>query len=170
MGILLSPRNLPSSPCTGGGDGIKEPMRSMKSHTSGGDGIKEPSALGAAAGVLCGHGYGSREGELTLHQRMDVLVGVARGLEYLHQFDIVHRDIKPANVLLDARMQAKVSDFGLVRMTEGTLVNPTRVVGTPGYLWCDAAGGDYNDSCSLQICSFVDETSALADPLTCTSF
>ncbi|CAI7905159.1 unnamed protein product [Closterium sp. NIES-53] len=79
------------------------------------------------------HG-GAREGELTLQQRMDVLVGVARGLEYLHQFDIVHRDVKPANVLLDARMQPKVSDFGLVRMTEGTTVNPTRVVGTPGYV------------------------------------
>ncbi|GJP66114.1 hypothetical protein CLOP_g23031 [Closterium sp. NIES-67] len=77
---------------------------------------------------------GAREGELTLQQRMEVLVGVARGLEYLHQFDIVHRDIKPANVLLDANMQAKVSDFGLVRMTEGTTVNPTRVVGTPGYV------------------------------------
>ncbi|CAI5470043.1 unnamed protein product [Closterium sp. Yama58-4] len=71
---------------------------------------------------------------LTLQQRMDVLVGVARGLEYLHQFDIVHRDIKPANVLLDAKMQAKISDFGLVRITEGTTVNPTRVVGTPGYV------------------------------------
>ncbi|CAI5941346.1 unnamed protein product [Closterium sp. NIES-64] len=77
---------------------------------------------------------GSKKGELTLQQRMDVLVGVARGLEYLHQFDIVHRDIKPANVLLDANMQPKVSDFGLVRMTEGTTVNPTRVVGTPGYV------------------------------------
>ncbi|CAI7745534.1 unnamed protein product [Closterium sp. NIES-53] len=77
---------------------------------------------------------GPKKGTLTLQQRMDVLVGVARGLEYLHQFDIVHRDIKPANVLLDARMQPKVSDFGLVRMTEGTTVNPTRVVGTPGYV------------------------------------
>ncbi|CAI6011165.1 unnamed protein product [Closterium sp. NIES-65] len=77
---------------------------------------------------------GPKKGTLTLQQRMDVLVGVARGLEYLHQFDIVHRDIKPANVLLDARMQPKISDFGLVRMTEGTTVNPTRVVGTPGYV------------------------------------
>ncbi|CAI5526917.1 unnamed protein product, partial [Closterium sp. Naga37s-1] len=77
---------------------------------------------------------GPKKGTLSLQQRMDVLVGVARGLEYLHQFDIVHRDIKPANVLLDARMQPKVSDFGLVRMTEGTTVNPTRVVGTPGYV------------------------------------
>ncbi|GJP48937.1 hypothetical protein CLOM_g8210 [Closterium sp. NIES-68] len=77
---------------------------------------------------------GPKKGSLSLEQRMEVVVGVARGLEYLHQFDIVHRDIKPANVLLDANMQAKVSDFGLVRMTEGTTVNPTRVVGTPGYV------------------------------------
>ncbi|CAI7824369.1 unnamed protein product [Closterium sp. NIES-53] len=60
--------------------------------------------------------------------------GGGTGVGVLHQFDIVHRDIKPANVLLDARMQPKVSDLGMVRMTEGTTVNPTRVVGTPGYV------------------------------------
>ncbi|CAI5505671.1 unnamed protein product [Closterium sp. Naga37s-1] len=77
---------------------------------------------------------GPKKGTLTLQQRMDVLVGVARGLEYLHQFDIVHRDIKPANVLLDARMQPKVSEFGLVRILQGTTVNPTHVVSNPGYM------------------------------------
>ncbi|GJP42749.1 hypothetical protein CLOM_g2284 [Closterium sp. NIES-68] len=75
-----------------------------------------------------------REGELSVQQRTEVLVGVARGLEYLHQFGIVHQDMKPANVLLDANMQAKVLDVGLVRMTEGTAVNHTRVVATPGYV------------------------------------
>ncbi|CAI5471548.1 unnamed protein product, partial [Closterium sp. Yama58-4] len=71
---------------------------------------------------------------LTLQQRVGILLGVARGLEYLHSFGIVHRDIKPANILLDAHMQAKVADFGLVHVGEGTATGFTRVLGTVGYV------------------------------------
>ncbi|CAI5493434.1 unnamed protein product [Closterium sp. Naga37s-1] len=71
---------------------------------------------------------------LTLQQRLDILVGAARGVEYLHSFGIVHRDIKPANILLDAHMQPKVADFGLVRGGEGTTMGSTRVMGTVGYV------------------------------------
>ncbi|CAI5479293.1 unnamed protein product [Closterium sp. Yama58-4] len=42
------------------------------------------------------------------------------GLQYLHDFGIVHRDIKPANILLDTDMQAKIADFGLVKLSGGT--------------------------------------------------
>ncbi|CAI7812944.1 unnamed protein product [Closterium sp. NIES-54] len=71
---------------------------------------------------------------LTIRQRLDILIGTARGLEYLHEFGVVHRDIKPANILLDVKMKAKVADFGLVRHGEGTSVAATRVMGTPGYV------------------------------------
>ncbi|CAI7887462.1 unnamed protein product [Closterium sp. NIES-54] len=71
---------------------------------------------------------------LAVRVRLDILIGMARGLEYLHSFGIVHRDIKPANILLDANMQAKIADFGLVRHGEGTSVIATRVMGTPGYV------------------------------------
>ncbi|CAI5462960.1 unnamed protein product [Closterium sp. Yama58-4] len=77
------------------------------------------------------------ERPLTLKQRLDILIGMARGLEYLHGFGIVHRDIKPANVLITDNMQAslaKIADFGLVRMGEGTTVGTTRIMGTPGYV------------------------------------
>ncbi|CAI5952063.1 unnamed protein product [Closterium sp. NIES-65] len=71
---------------------------------------------------------------LTLPQRLGILIGAARGLEYLHSFGFVHRDIKPANILIGADMQAKIADFGLVRVGEGTTVGSTRVMGTPGYV------------------------------------
>ncbi|CAI6001337.1 unnamed protein product, partial [Closterium sp. NIES-64] len=71
---------------------------------------------------------------LTLKQRLDILIGMARGFEYLHGFGIVHRDIKPANVLITNSMQAKIADFGLLRMGEGTTVGTTRIMGTPGFV------------------------------------
>ncbi|CAI5530822.1 unnamed protein product [Closterium sp. Naga37s-1] len=76
---------------------------------------------------------------LSLQQRLDILIGAARGLEYLHSFGIVHRDIKPANILVTTDMQAKLADFGLVRVEEGSLVGSTRVVGTPGFVDPDYA-------------------------------
>ncbi|CAI7836012.1 unnamed protein product [Closterium sp. NIES-54] len=71
---------------------------------------------------------------LSLKQRLDILIGIARGFEYLHSFGIVHRDIKPANILITDDMQAKIADFGLLRMGEGTTVGTTRIMGTPGYV------------------------------------
>ncbi|GJP29542.1 hypothetical protein CLOM_g17129 [Closterium sp. NIES-68] len=71
---------------------------------------------------------------LTLQQRLDILVGVARGLEYLHKFGMVHRDIKPPNILIDENMQPKVADFGLVRAGDVTGLHSTRLLGTVGYM------------------------------------
>ncbi|CAI5490616.1 unnamed protein product [Closterium sp. Naga37s-1] len=75
---------------------------------------------------------------LSLKQRIDILIGVAKGLQYLHDFGIVHRDIKPANILLGAKMEAKVADFGLVKLLGGTTISTseqaTRVMGTPVYV------------------------------------
>jgi len=48
--------------------------------------------------------------------RFNIIVGIARGLAYLHeevQPPIIHRDIKAANILLDKNYNAKIVDFGL---------------------------------------------------------
>ncbi|KAK1632670.1 hypothetical protein QYE76_006985 [Lolium multiflorum] len=63
-----------------------------------------------------------------------------RGLEYLHKAcspPFVHRDVKTSNILLNANLEAKVSDFGLMKAfnhVDDTHVSTARVIGTPGYI------------------------------------
>ncbi|KAK8841996.1 hypothetical protein M9Y10_026209 [Tritrichomonas musculus] len=45
--------------------------------------------------------------------RQIILVGIARGMKYLHDRNIIHRDLKPENILLNALLQPIISDFGL---------------------------------------------------------
>ncbi|XP_059459783.1 rust resistance kinase Lr10-like [Corylus avellana] len=69
----------------------------------------------------------------------DITIGVAKGIEYLHQGcnqRILHFDIKPGNVLLDQDFNPKISDFGLAKLCskDQSAVSMTTARGTMGYI------------------------------------
>lgn len=81
----------------------------------------------------------TRGTSLDWQKRFDIIVGVARGLLYLHRdsrLRIIHRDLKASNILLDSEMNPKISDFGLARTFRGdqTEANTSRIIGTYGYM------------------------------------
>jgi serine/threonine protein kinase len=78
--------------------------------------------------------------ELLVPKKMvDIALGIARGMEYLHQGcnkRILHFDIKPHNILLDYTFNPKISDFGLAKLCarDQSIVTLTAARGTMGYI------------------------------------
>jgi len=76
-------------------------------------------------------------------QCVALVAKVARAVQYAHAKGILHRDLKPGNILLDARGEPLVSDFGLAKWLDTTseLTRTLTIFGTPGYIAPEQASG-----------------------------
>src|SRR5205085_8968030 len=74
-----------------------------------------------------------RAGQLKAQETAQLLIPVARALDFAHKNNVVHRDMKPANILLDPQGVPKVTDFGIAkRLTaETALTLSGAIIGTP---------------------------------------
>lgn len=72
-----------------------------------------------------------------------LLATTARAVHHAHQRGILHRDLKPANILLDARGEPLIADFGLARRLEPSEVKTRSgtLLGTPAYMPPEVAAG-----------------------------
>lgn len=100
------------------------------------------------------HGQFANEVQLDWKKRMNVAIGSAKGILYLHHEvtpHIIHRDIKASNVLLDSNFEPLVADFGFAKLIpEGVSHMTTRVKGTLGYLAPEyAMWGKVSESCDV---------------------
>jgi serine/threonine protein kinase len=85
----------------------------------------------------------SRRQPLPLRRAAEIIAKLARTVHYAHEHGIVHRDIKPGNILLDAKGEPHLTDFGLARLleTESNITRSTDLLGTPSYMSPEQADG-----------------------------
>ena len=77
-----------------------------------------------------------------------LMAKITRAIEYAHTQGILHRDLQPGNILLDARGEPMVSDFGLAKWLdeESDLTRTLTTFGTPGYIAPEQAQGAHFSS------------------------
>ena len=84
-----------------------------------------------------------RREPMPIRRAVELIAKVARTVHYAHEHGILHRDIKPGNILLDAKGEPHLTDFGLARLveTESTVTRTMDVLGTPSYMAPEQAVG-----------------------------
>ncbi len=75
-----------------------------------------------------------KERDLSLPEKLNILLQICRGLEYAHKNGVVHRDIKPANVMVLRTGKVKLMDFGIAHMASSDMTKTGMIIGTPDYM------------------------------------
>ena len=80
---------------------------------------------------------------ISIRNAAELIAKLARTVHYAHEHGILHRDIKPGNILVDAKGEAHLTDFGLARLleTKSTVTHTMDVLGTPSYMAPEQASG-----------------------------
>jgi Serine/threonine protein kinase len=85
-----------------------------------------------------------RRTPMSTRQAAELIAKVARTVHYAHEHGILHRDIKPGNILLDAKGEPHLTDFGLARLveSESSVTQTLDILGTPSYMAPEQALGN----------------------------
>jgi serine/threonine protein kinase/tetratricopeptide (TPR) repeat protein len=81
---------------------------------------------------------------MPIRRAVELIAKVAHTVHYAHEHGILHRDIKPGNILLDAKGEPHLTDFGLARLveSESSVTHTLEVLGTPSYMAPEQAVGN----------------------------
>jgi TolB-like protein/Tfp pilus assembly protein PilF len=81
---------------------------------------------------------------MAIRRAVELIAKIARTVHYAHEHGILHRDIKPGNILLDAKGEPHLTDFGLARLVESdsSVTHTLDVLGTPSYMAPEQAVGN----------------------------
>lgn len=79
---------------------------------------------------------------LSPREAAQLIVTIARAVQFAHDQEIIHRDLKPANILLSFQGEPKIADFGLAkRLSADSQTKTGEVMGTPSYMAPEQATG-----------------------------
>ncbi|HJY53554.1 MAG TPA: protein kinase [Candidatus Udaeobacter sp.] len=86
----------------------------------------------------------ARREPMPIRRAVELIGKMARTVHYAHEHGILHRDIKPGNILLDAKGEPHLTDFGLARLveSESSVTQTLDVLGTPSYMAPEQAVGN----------------------------
>jgi eukaryotic-like serine/threonine-protein kinase len=93
-----------------------------------------------------------QEEMLSFRATVVLITKIAEAIDYAHDHGILHRDLKPANILIDRQSEPHITDFGLAKRldaifgSEQSLTVTGQVLGSPGYMPPEQAGGKQNIS------------------------
>lgn len=76
----------------------------------------------------------SEKQPLSVDQIVGIMSQICEGLGYAHRNGVIHRDIKPANIVLTEDGSAKITDFGIAKITSTSATQTGTIMGTPSYM------------------------------------
>ncbi len=91
--------------------------------------------------------YRLEDGPIAVDETIDIVRQIARGLSRAHEAGMVHRDIKPANIMVTARGEVKILDFGLAKLASSAdLTREGSTIGTAAYMSPEQSRGETVDA------------------------